>query len=257
MATHSITINPQASAGIISGPSDVCMGETITLVSGVPNGIWSANSAHATVAGGGVTGMSSGPVTIGYSVTNSCNGITVYHSVFVNPIPDAGIISGTDSVCAGDTITLRNTQPDGVWSSANSAVAVIGDDGKITGVAAGRDTISYSVTKAGCNNVVTYPITVRSAASCVEAPKNGTGCTGGGEISIYPNPLGDEGFTIDLHSGVSEDAQIVLYNAIGQKVRKFSATTNAPLLVDVNLVPGVYTLVAISAHGKCVEKVVR
>ena len=55
-------------AGVISGPSALCVGVPITLTDTAFGGTWSASNGHAVVAGGLVTGITSGVDTISYTV---------------------------------------------------------------------------------------------------------------------------------------------------------------------------------------------
>ncbi len=69
-----VTVNPLPSAGIITGPATVCVGDTITLLGAVSGGLWS--SVFTTIATVSTTGMvigiTPGIDTIVYTVTNSC-----------------------------------------------------------------------------------------------------------------------------------------------------------------------------------------
>ncbi|MFY7883216.1 MAG: hypothetical protein ACOVOV_00075, partial [Dolichospermum sp.] len=45
--------------------------------------------------------------------------------VVVNPLPTLAAITGTTTVCRGQTTTLANTQAGGTWSSSNTSVATV------------------------------------------------------------------------------------------------------------------------------------
>ncbi len=74
-------------------------------------GSWSADGTYATItAGGVVTGKAIGTATITYTITGGCGG-TVSKNATLEIItncesPDAGSISGTTSICAGNGTTL-------------------------------------------------------------------------------------------------------------------------------------------------------
>jgi len=142
--TKPITINAQPNAGTISGPASVCVNSSITLSDGTPGGNWSVSNANATVANGTVTGISAGTDNILYSVSNVCGTATATKTITINPLPDAGVISGPTSVCAGTSITLTDGNAGGTWSAANTNATVL--NGVVTGVLAGTDNISYTVT---------------------------------------------------------------------------------------------------------------
>jgi Secretion system C-terminal sorting domain/Beta-propeller repeat len=71
-ATKTITVDPLPVAGTIVGLDSVCIGNYITLVVGLPGGIWTTTNGNATVIGGDVTGVTAGVDTVVYSVTNAC-----------------------------------------------------------------------------------------------------------------------------------------------------------------------------------------
>ena len=75
-----------------------------------------------------------------------------HYQVTVNPLPDAGTISGGLFVCTGSTTTLTSSVTGGAWSSSNTAVATVNaTTGVVTGVGAGSSIITYTVTSAtGC-----------------------------------------------------------------------------------------------------------
>jgi hypothetical protein len=144
IARKTITVNPLPNAGTISGASSVCVSSSITLSDGVAGGAWSVSNAHATVSGGIVTGATAGIDTIIYSVTNGCGTATAGKTVTVNPLPDAGNITGPSSVCVGRSISLTDGVTGGVWSSSNATATVAG--GIVTGTSGGTDTIRYAYT---------------------------------------------------------------------------------------------------------------
>jgi hypothetical protein len=151
-AYDTITINVSVSslpgAGVISGAGSVCVGSSVTLTASAGGGVWSYVTGAAIVSSGVVTGLVPGIDTAVYTVTNTCGSATAKKPVTVLPLPDAGVISGIDSVCVGNSITLSETESGGIWSHYVTGVATVGGTGIVTGVAAGIDTIAYSVTNA-------------------------------------------------------------------------------------------------------------
>ncbi|MCW3121044.1 MAG: C-terminal target protein [Flavipsychrobacter sp.] len=147
------TVNPQPDAGSISGADKLCAGQTTTLTGTATGGIWSTtNTIIDTVSGGVVTGITAGTDTVLYTVTNVCGTAIAKHGITVNPLPDAGTISGNSALCAGTTLLLTNNIPDGIWSSNDTITTV--DNGNVTALAAGIAAISYSVTNM-CGTAVT------------------------------------------------------------------------------------------------------
>ncbi len=170
LATAALTVTASPSAGTVSGPTSVCTGSSVTLVSTAGGGSWSsANPAIATVdASGNVTGALAGSTTITYSVTNSCGTATATASITVSNAPNAGTISGSPTVCEGTTTTLTTTGTGGSWSSANTALASVSSTGVVTGIATGSTTISYTAT-TGCGTA-----TATAAISVNPSPAAGT-----------------------------------------------------------------------------------
>ncbi|NDC40097.1 MAG: T9SS C-terminal target domain-containing protein [Chitinophagia bacterium] len=164
--THSVTVIPVLSPGTISGPTNVCVGNSIILTSsGATGGSWTSGTPSvATVdASGNVTGRSGGTVNITYTVSNSCGTFFSTYSVTVTPIPTAGAISGTSPICVGSTVIFTATSTGGTtsWTTINSSVAsAVSSTGAITGVSADTTTVIFTVTNA-CGTASThYLVTV-------------------------------------------------------------------------------------------------
>ena len=143
-ATKTVTVNPQPDAGTITGASSICPATTTTLSNAVSGGTWASSSSSATVAGGVVTGATTGTSIISYSVTNMCGTATDTMLLTVNPLPNAGTITGANTVCTTASTTLSNGTSGGTWASSSSSATVVG--GIVTGATAGTSIISYSVT---------------------------------------------------------------------------------------------------------------
>lgn len=86
--------------------------------------------------------------------------ISIY--VKVDPLLMVGPISGASSLCVGDTTTLSDPTPGGLWSSATGKVGLFPSSSYCTGkgVAPGVDTITYQVVNACGAASVTKVITV-------------------------------------------------------------------------------------------------
>ena len=150
MTTTVVTVAPYPSAGSISGASSACVGSTTTLTDGTTGGSWSSsNTSVASVDNTGiVTGLASGTAVISYSVTNPCSTAVATKIITVNPLPVAGSISGTDTVCYNTNISLTDAAPGGSWSSSNTSIATVNSSGLVHGIYPGTAIISYTVTNS-------------------------------------------------------------------------------------------------------------
>jgi sugar lactone lactonase YvrE len=224
----------------ISGASALCLGSTTTLSDTAAGGTWtSAATAIAPVSAAGiVSGIAAGSSTISYTIDNGCGAImSVSLSVMVDTTPNAGIITGIDSVCPGHTITLSDTAAGGVWSSVNTSLAtVLGTAGVVTGIAAGRDTIRYIVTNACGADTTIYSVKIRSLASCPTGVSDNA--ASGESINIFPNPA-NQTLTITSPDRITT---IVIYNLLGQSVYN-NACDKREAEIDVSaLANGIYLI---------------
>ncbi|NDC39959.1 MAG: T9SS C-terminal target domain-containing protein, partial [Chitinophagia bacterium] len=161
-ATAPVSVsNPPASA-TISGADTICRGASTTLTPSVSGGTWSSGTpAIATVTSAGVvTGLTSGTVVISYSLATACSTSVATKTMVINPLADAGAITGPSIVCVGGSATLADAIAGGTWTSSNTAVATISATGDVTGLTVGTTTISYSVTNSCGTGTTTFTFTV-------------------------------------------------------------------------------------------------
>ena len=162
ITTANVTVNT-VTAAPITGPTSVCIGQTILLTDATAGGTWtSSNPAIAIVnPTGTVIGVAAGTANITYTVMNPCGSAFVISPVAVNSLPVVSPVSGTLSVCSGNSAAVTDATPAGVWSSGNTAIATVSSTGIVTGVSAGTANISYTVTNsAGCVNSAVAPFNV-------------------------------------------------------------------------------------------------
>ena len=156
-ATTTVTV---ATASIV-GDSDVCIGLITNLIGSPAGGTWTSTFPSIASVGpttGAVTGVAAGTTTISYAG----GGCIVTHVMTVNASP--GAISGPNSVCTGNNITLLEGTTGGIWTSTDVTVNVGSATGIVTGSSAGTATISYVA--AGCNPA-TYVVTVNAYPSAI------------------------------------------------------------------------------------------
>ena len=188
-----VTVKPLPTVAAITGTTTVCVGFTTQLADSIIGGAWASHSpAIATVdaSTGLVTGLTAGTATIAYFVNiNGCTGFAT-KSVTVYALPAVGAITGTATVCVGATIQLADTTGGGVWSSGTPAVASISASGLVTGVTAGTDTITYTVTNSnGCTSFVTKEITVNALPATPVITGTVTVCIGN-TTQLTGTPIG-------------------------------------------------------------------
>ncbi len=190
-ATKTVMVDDIIDPGVIVGPDHVCEGATITLSNTVQFGSWSSGNSAASVSTTGiVTGVDAGVAVISYSIiSNSCGVTVATATVTVDPAPDAGTISGPDSLCPGAIIQLNETVTGGAWSSGNVAVASILNmsTGRVHALTYGVTRISYTVSGgAGCTGVATFTLAVTPPPFTINALVTDVRCYGdkNGSVSV-------------------------------------------------------------------------
>ena len=151
-----ITVGPSP----VNGSTTICAGSSATLSDTTAGGTWSSsNIAIATIgsATGSLTGVAAGTCVITYTIPSGC---TRTVTVTVNPVNAISSITGPTNVITGTTINLSDAVGGGIWSSASNAVATIASNGVVTGVSAGIDVVSYSVSNGCSQEILTYTVNV-------------------------------------------------------------------------------------------------
>lgn len=212
--TGSVTVS--AAPAAITGPSAICVGSATLLADSVAGGLWSSSNPGLAAIGslsGMLTGISSGVVTITYSLGSGC---TKTKNITVNPLPAA--ISGLLGVCTGHAVSLSDSTIGGHWISSAPAVASVGSaTGVVTGLLAGTASISY-LTTAGC--AATSIVTVNSAPAAISGSMHA--CTGqnttladsagGGVWTCTPATIATVGSTSGVVTGVSAGTASITYS---------------------------------------------
>jgi hypothetical protein len=218
IATYPITVNPLAVAGIISGTvTAICVGTNTTLTDAAPGGSWSAINGHAIVSGALVTGVSGGVDTIIYTVINSCSTAIAAYTLTINPLPNAGTVSGLSSVCVADSIHLTNPTAGGagVWTILHAHGTITPAAGVLTGVTQGNDTVVFTYTNMCGTAATRFPVTVNPLPNagvitgldtvCVHYINTLTDTTSGGiwSTSSTTISLGTSGIVTGMSAGTA------------------------------------------------------
>ena len=181
------TVDPHPSA--IIGPDSVCVGSTVTFASATTGGSWSSSfPSVATVlsTSGVITGLVSGVSVISYLMPSG-GGCYTTKAIHVVDVPPA--ITGSTTVCPGQTTVLSNSTPGGAWTSFSPATASIvpagATSGLVTGLIPGTAVIKYT-TPAGC--VVYTLLTVNSLPEPIVGENEY--CAGAKDTLFDPTPDG-------------------------------------------------------------------
>lgn len=164
----------------ITGNSIACIGQQTTLSNATPNGTWmSSNASIATVDNAGiVTGVANGFATISYTVANANGCVTTATKLIsVNAVP-TGVISGSNTICAGIPtnliVNLTNGSPWSITYTDSTTPVTIN----------GIDSATYIITVAP-TSTKTYTLTNVTSNGC-----SATG-TGSATITVFAeNPIG-------------------------------------------------------------------
>ena len=234
--TYGFTVE-SAAGPIMSSTDSVGIGATLALSNAVTGGSWSiANAAIAAVgsSSGVATGVAAGSVTITYDVTNVCGTSQSLMTVYVGSAPNAGVITGSDSVCTGAQTTLSNAVPGGTWTVANSTLATVGaSTGIVSGLAYGQDTIYYTVHNAFGTSTVRKKVFVNQPPVITISGPSVVALSGGYSLSATPTggtwtqsndtvaPLIAYGYFVVLKSG-SDTFYYHATNTCGTTVQSFS-----------------------------------
>jgi len=172
--TQEIDVNPVSP---ISGPTTVCIGNSITLTDGISGGTWSSGApgtASVNSSTGVVTGSAVGTAMISYTNPSGC--VTTY-AISVTGTP--GPITGSTTICSGSSTTLHDSPAGGTWSDVGGGFAASVDPvtGVVTGTGVGATTVTYSL-GASCYatvivNILALPVitgfTSIDPTSCVSS----------------------------------------------------------------------------------------
>ena len=200
----------------ISGPSVVCLGDSIALVAnGANTYVWNNNATTTTIV---ITPTTTSTYSAVGTDTNGCVGLSEIDSIFVNPVPIISIASTATTICLGEGVTL----------TANGANTYTWSGGINTNSIAVSPSVSttYSASGSGTNNCVgrnTLQIIVSECTS-INTIASKTA------IKVYPNPNNGE-FTIELTN--INNSNITITNVLGQIIKTQKAELKNQ--IDLNL----------------------
>ena len=238
-STIIITVNPLPAG--IGGPTAVCLGQLITATDATAGGTWSTSSAGIITIGGTtgvIAGGATGPASITYTLPTGC---LVTENITVDPLPSG--ITGPATVCVNSSITLTDATAGGSWSSSNTGIATVAPvapgSGKVTGVANGTVTITYTI-GTGC--YVTDLITVNPLPAAIGGnlavcetggTSNLTDATPGGVWSSQLTAIATVGAATGLLTGIVPGMSEITYTLSATGCYVTALATVHPLPVAI------------------------
>ena len=284
-----LTVGPPPSAGTIYGNGSdlqfaLCIGSTKPLFDTAKFGVGTWSSKYDTVATidpatGVVTGVGKGLDTIFYSFTNALGTSVASMAVYVNTAPVIDL-TGPATVALANNYNFRATPyqdwthtpatidfPDansdvnvGKWTDSNTAVgyflAVVDSSnlhitsfGSYVVLHPGVDKITYTVKNSCGTSHKDFRITLKAISEAAQITDFGT------TLNVFPNPT-DGAITISLNSAITEEADVIITNVLGAKVREMKMTTNKAVNIKLDEAAGIYFLSASTAAGKYDAKIV-
>mgnify|MGYP003877703987 CR=1 FL=1 len=128
----------------VSGPTDICEGETTSLYPTV-GGTWtSSNTSIATVSSNGtVTAITPGTVSFIFTSNAGCASNST-EDITINPLANVSI-SGPTDICVGSYSEL-SADLVGTWTSSDPSIASVVNGNEIIGLAVGEVTFTFTTT---------------------------------------------------------------------------------------------------------------
>ena len=75
-------------------------------------------------------------------------------------------------------------------------------------------------------------------------------------FKVYPNPAPNGQFTISISSNTNEKVNIIITDLLGEKIKNFIATTNKPMVVQLDVPTGIYILSAYDGYSISSTKII-
>lgn len=202
------------------GDTDLCIGESSSIL---PNsgGVWaSSNESVATITDGGLI-TAVGPGIADFTFTDTISGCISATETSLNVYEDPVIsISGDDEICIGE-ITNMLPSSGGMWFSSNPSVAHITSSGQVTALGEGQATFTFIDNSTGCQSSDSEPITVLpKPVVTIDGPAI---ICEGDFTSLLPNTGGMWTSTNTSVATVTNDGVVT---AISAGVAKFIFTSN-------------------------------
>lgn len=192
--TVTVSVSPQPVVQVTQG-TQVCAGSSVALnATGATSYTWSPATGLSATTGNSVNASPSQTTT--YTITGSTNGCsnTTTTTVTVNPVPQVGVSTADNSLCAGQQATLNATGGSSfTWSPATGLNTTNG----ISVVASPTQTITYTASttsNAGCTGTGTITITVTPTPS-ISLSSNTNNICAGSQVVLNASGAADYAWT--------------------------------------------------------------
>jgi hypothetical protein len=173
-------------------------------------------------------------VSINYLNASGCTSTgAVSNTITVQSTAQIAPLSGTQTVCAGATVSFATTSTGGTWSSSNTAVALVNPStGVVTGVSAGTATITYTIP-----NPTTWcpPSTATRTVTVLPSPI----VNAGNDVTICSGNTSNMNATVNFNTSCSHT--ITMYDSFGDGWNGCSVTVSVggvPVLTNITLATG-------------------
>ncbi len=248
VAGHYISVHAMPDATITS-PATLCITDgttTFTSVSMSGSDVWTAANDALSMAGNSAAIMHTGVDTITHITYNDCGDAdTATLVVTILGLPDAGVITGTDTMGLGSSATLSASVAGGVWETTDPAIGTVDAAGVATAISPSDIfVIKYTVNNGCLSNSVSHVIVVlpcsENAGTIV-----GTDSVCAGAPATFSNPTATPGSWSSMFGLLSINAATGVATAIsaGADTIIYTVTSSCGVLtskfpVIVNPSPG-------------------
>ena len=229
-STININVSAPVFSGTLSGIQSICQGNTSNFTSTVLGGIWSSSDtliAKINASTGLINGINTGTAMINYKI--SSNGACPDSleksklSITVNATPNAGILSGNQSICKGLTSKFSSSISGGKWSTTNDSIIVIDSLGIAKGIKSGTVNIVYTISDSGkCGSATSklsatvFPNDAGTLtglqAICKGSTTTFTSTISGGTWTSSNTAIATVNSTTGIVSGIAAGTVIISYN---------------------------------------------
>ena len=234
------------------GVTTFCQGNTVVLQADFGVGYlyqWRKNGVDIIGATGqNYTAGATGAYTVLVSVAGSCSAISASISVTVNKKPKPAITAlGSLDICLAGSVNLKTANKVGsTYQWYKNGIAIAGATSNLHTATAAGNYYVRETNAAGC---------VKNSTSVVVTSSCKIGADDNYLFTVSPNPANDF-ITIYFEASISEskDAEIFLYNELGQEILHIQETMsnhglNKTIQLPAGIAIGMYT-VRILVEGK-------